>query len=75
MYILAGYSLDTRWIKYKIIIAFLIFLPLEAVNVYMVWKMKDKSFYEKYDRFVLYISPVLIFSGLTVIFMAVFKIN
>lgn len=75
MYILAGYSLDTRWINYKIIIAFLIFLPLEAVNVYMVWKMKDKNFYEKYDRFILYISPVLIFSGLTVIFMAVFKIN
>lgn len=75
MYKVAGYSFQTTWLKYKLLTVALVFLPLEAINLYLVLKMKTFEDYERYDKFILYITPVLIVAGLVVVYMAVFKIN
>lgn len=71
----AGYSFDIKWIRSKVLVVLSVFLPLELINIYLVWKMKTVEDYEKYDRFVLYITPALVVAGATVVYMAVFKIN
>lgn len=71
----AGYGFETTWLRYKLMIVALVFLPLEAINLFLVLKMKTFEDYERYDKFILYITPVLIVAGLVVVYMAVFKIN
>ncbi|MEZ0323592.1 MAG: hypothetical protein ABWJ98_04705 [Hydrogenothermaceae bacterium] len=72
----AGYTLDQKWIKYKIFLALTVFLPLEVVNGVLVFKfMNNEKWYIIYDKFVLYISPVLVLAGVLILYFAVFKIT
>ncbi|MEJ5173481.1 MAG: hypothetical protein WHT47_07180 [Hydrogenothermaceae bacterium] len=74
MFIQAGYSLDQKWLVYKISLALMVFLPLEIVNGVLVFRfMKDEKWYEIYDKFVLYISQILIVAGILILYFAVFK--
>ncbi|MCX7738504.1 MAG: CopD family protein [Hydrogenothermaceae bacterium] len=75
MFYTAGYSLETTWLRVKILTAILAFLPLELSNGILVFNyVKGKRWYHLYDLFVVSITPVLLIAGLMVIYMAVFKI-
>ncbi|MGC9119862.1 MAG: hypothetical protein ACP5G3_00230 [Sulfurihydrogenibium sp.] len=68
--------LDLKWVRYKIMIAFGFFLPLEILNGILIFKfVKNERWFKIYDKFILLISIPLIIFGLIVIYLAVFKIN
>ncbi|ACN98203.1 hypothetical protein SULAZ_0845 [Sulfurihydrogenibium azorense Az-Fu1] len=69
-----GLTLESSWLKYKILIVFGFFLPLEVVNGIMVFKyVKNERWYLIYDKFILAITFPLVIAGLVVIYLAVFK--
>jgi putative membrane protein len=69
-----GLDITKRWVFYKVLIAFGLFLPLEVVNGVLIFKfVKNEKWYFIYDKFIIFISPALIVAGLVVIYLAVFK--
>ena len=74
MVFVGSLNLENSWLKYKILIAFGFFLPLEIVNGILIFKfVKNERWYLIYDKFIIVISLPLIVAGLTVIYLAVFK--
>lgn len=73
MFFLFYFDFKILWIKLKIIIALLFFAPLEVLNLVFVLKSNTYELYKRYDKFVIFITPLLILFGLTVFYLAVFK--
>jgi hypothetical protein len=86
LWVLGNWGLDNNWLYYKLLIVIFLFIPIEIFDYWIAHfggnkeRLRNKGEEEKrekmmliHDKFLVYISPVIVTSVLSVLFLAIVK--